>query len=166
MRGEPGAAALEDGAQAQCVHAPADAAWRFERARDQLIESMDEQLLFADRREERERGNDRLGSNASLDRLRYAAGGELPQPAARRAELGSDRRLGQRGERAEGANAELAKTTVRVRVERENSDGLGSEKIPLLSCWYDDRFARLGAAGGHPSSEFSNSPTQSDGLTV
>jgi hypothetical protein len=60
----------------------------------------------------------------------------------------------------------LAKTPVRIRVERENSDGLGSEKTPLLSCWYDDRFARLGAAGSHPSNEFSSSPTQPDGRTV
>ena len=60
------------------MHAPADAAWMFERTRDQLIERVREQLALTHRREERERGHDRLGRDASFDGLRDAAGGQSP----------------------------------------------------------------------------------------
>jgi len=56
----------------------ADAAWMFERTRDQLIERVGEQLALTYRREECERGHDRLGRDASFDGLRDAAGGQSP----------------------------------------------------------------------------------------
>src|SRR5882762_624007 len=147
MGTEPGPATFQTGTDAQRVHAPADATRMLQRARDQLIERVDEQLALP-------------------DRLGDASRGETPQPFSRRAELRGHRRFGERGERAEGANAELAEPAVRAHIERQDRDGLGSEEIQFSSNRHYDRFARLGAAGRDPSGEFSNSPTQSDGLTV
>src|SRR5579859_406563 len=148
------------GTQAQRVHAPTDATRMLQRAGDQLVERMHEQLALADRREKRERGDDRLRRHAAFDRLDDAAGGELPETSAGITELRGDRRFGQCGERAKRADAELTETTMRVRIEREHSDGLGSEKLLFRTSWYDDRFARLGAAGRDPSRELPHSPTQ------
>ena len=133
-----------------------------ERAGDQLIERMDQQLAFANRREERERRHDRLGRDATHDTLGNAAGGEQPEPPADGSELCRDRFFRQRGQRAECPDAELAKAAVDVRIERQNGDGLGSEKLLLLANRDNDRFAPLGAACGYPSCEFSSSPTQTE----
>src|SRR5919198_1205324 len=128
---------------------------------------MDQQLALPDRREKGERGEDRLGGDAPCDRLRTAAGGELPHSSSNSAELGGDRRFGKRGERAECADAELAEPAMGIGIERQHGDGLGSEKLPLFSYWYNNRFARLGAARRDPSDEFPNSPTHADcGLRI
>src|SRR2546427_6115627 len=166
MGSEPGPATFQIGTNAQRVHAPADATRMLERARNQLIERVHEQLALPDRREERERGDDRLRLDAPLDRLGDTSRGETPQLLSHGAELRGHRRFGKRGERAEGANAELAEPAVRAHIEWQDCDWLGSEKIPFSSNWHYDRFARLCAAGRDPSGEIFSSPTQSDGLTV
>jgi len=104
MRRKPGAAALKTGAQADSVHAPTDATRVFERTGYQLFERMDEQLAFADRRKKRERGNNRLGSDAPFDRIRDAAGGQSPQSSTHAPELRGDRGFGKRREGAEAAD--------------------------------------------------------------
>ena len=161
-RCEPGAGAIEIGAQSQRVHAPSDATRVPERAGDQLIERMAEQLAFANRREERECRHDRLGGDAAHDRLGNTTGGEQPEPPADRSELRRHRFLRQRGQRAECTDAELAQAAVNVKIERKNGDGLGSEKLLLFANGDNDRFAPLGAACGDPSCEFSSSPTQTE----
>ena len=166
MRDEPRPTGFEIGSQAHRVHAPADATRMLERASNQLIERMRKQLALADRREERERGDDRLRRNAALDRFRYSAGCQLPEAFSRIPELRGDCRLRQRGKSAESADAELTEAAMRDGIERQNRDGLGSEKRSLITCIDNDRFARLGAAGRDPSGELSHSPTQSNGLTV
>src|SRR5436190_9207587 len=56
---------------------------------------------------------------------------------------------------------------MRIRIERKNRDGLGSEKFLFCTGRYYDRFARLGAARRDPSGEFPDSPTQTDcGLRI
>ncbi len=137
-----------------------------ERARNQLIERVGEQLALTDRCEKGERGDDRLGRDPPFHRLGDTAGGQLPQSSSHRAELRRDRRFGKRRERAEAADAEPAQAAVRIGIERQDCDGLGSEKTLFFSNWYDDRFARLGAACRDPSGEFPHSPTQSDCRTV
>src|ERR1043166_5298825 len=103
----------------------------FERPGDQLVERVQEQLPLTNRSEKRECGGDRLWSDPPFDRLpagaggggglwasppfaapRRAAGGDLPQPPAGRAELRGDRRFGQCRERAEGTDAELAEPAI------------------------------------------------------
>src|SRR2546422_7006787 len=59
-RGEPGARAFEIRTQSDRVHAPADAAWMFAPAREPRLARVREQLALTHRREERERGHDRL----------------------------------------------------------------------------------------------------------
>jgi len=111
-------------AQADGVHAPADAARMFERAGNQLVERMHEQLALADRCEERECGNDRLGRDASCNGFGDAAGGEPPQTSSHGAELCRDRLFRERREGAQCANAELAETAVDIGVEWQNGDRL------------------------------------------
>ena len=85
---------------------------------------MHEQLALTDRCEKRECGHDRLGSDAAFDGLRDATGGKSPQSLSHGAKLRRDCCFGNRRERAEGADAELAKAAMYVGVERQNGDGL------------------------------------------
>ena len=95
-----------------------------ERPPDQLVERVHEQLALADRGEKRERGHDRLGRDAACDGLRDATGGKSPQSLSYGAELRRDRCFGNRRERTEGADAEMAQAAMDVGVERQNGDGL------------------------------------------
>src|ERR1041385_357614 len=139
----------------------------FEGARDQLLHRVHEQLALADRCEERERGDDRLGGDTTFDRLRDATCGELAQSPSDVAELCGDRRFGKHGERPEGADAELAEPAMGIGVERQNGDGLGSEEFLFCTCRHNNRFARLGAACRGPRGELAEAETQTDeGWTV
>src|SRR5712691_181943 len=124
MGNEPGSAAFDIGAQAHCVHTPADTAGMLERPPDQLVERVHEQLALTDRCEKRERGHDRLRRDAACDGFRDATGVKTPQSLSHGAELRRDRCFGNRRERAEGADAELAEAAMYVGVERQNGDGL------------------------------------------
>src|SRR5467141_380852 len=144
------------------MHAPTDAARMLERTRNQLIERVHEQLALTDRREEGERGHDRLGRDASFDRLSDAARGEAPEPFPQRAELCRDGGFGKSDECAEAADAELAEPAMRVGVEREDGDRLRSEKPLLLAERDDDRFTRFGATRGNPGDELAETETKTE----
>ncbi len=111
-------------AQADGVHAPADATRMIERAGDQLVERMHQQLTLADRCEERERGDDRLRRVPPFNRLGDAAGREPPQPSSQGTELRRDGRFGERRECAERAQAEQAQTAMDIGIEGQNGNGL------------------------------------------
>src|SRR2546422_10771529 len=114
-----------------------------ERPPDQLVERVHELLALTDRCEKRERRHDRFGRDAAFDGLRDATGGKSPQSLSYGAELRRDRFLRERCECAEGADAELAETAMRVGVEWKDGDRLGSEKCHFSTPRHDDRFVRF-----------------------
>src|SRR5213594_2403306 len=76
---QPRRAVLELGSDAHYLHPPADATWMLECALEQLVQRMREQLALGDRREERDRGGDRLGCRPAYDALDRRPRREPPQ---------------------------------------------------------------------------------------
>src|SRR2546426_5303845 len=88
---QPRRAALELGSDAHHPHPPADATWEVEWALEQLVQRMREQLALGDRREERDRGGDRLGCRPAYDALDRRPRPQPPQAPAGRARLPEQR---------------------------------------------------------------------------
>ena len=149
---------LELGARPDDLHPPAAAAWIPQRALDQPVERVYQQLPLADGRKERERGDDRLRRHPPHHPLGNPPRREEPQPPAGAAELRYHRFFGQRGECAQRPDAELTQATMRVGIERQRGERLGGEKFPLLPGANDDGFPRPRARGRDPGDELSDAP--------
>src|SRR6266513_2244199 len=155
---EPGGAVLELGAHPNDLHAPSAAARISERAVDELVQCVCEQVPLADRSEKREGGHDRLGRYPPHHRLRHEPCREPPQPPAGAAELRHDGFLRKRHERAQRLDAELQQPAMRVGVEREHGERLRGEELRLPYHRHYYRFSWLCARCGHPGDELSVAP--------
>src|SRR3989449_4430627 len=159
---EPGGPVLELGVHAHDLHAPATAARIPERAVDELVQCMGEQVAITDRSKKRQGGHDRLGHHPSHHRLRHESRREPPQPPAGAAELRHDGFLRKRDERAQRLDAELQQPAVRVGVERENGEPLGSEELRLPSHWHGYRLSGFRSRGCNPGNKLSATPPNAE----
>src|SRR5437899_1301311 len=159
---EPGGPVLELGAHPNDLHAPAAATRISERAVDELVQCMGEQAPLADRGEKRESGHDRLGHDPSHHRLRHESRREPPQPPARATELRHDGFLRKRDERAQSLDAELLQPAMRVGVEREHGERLGSEKLRLPSHRHEYRLSGFRSRGCNPGNKLSATPPNAE----
>src|SRR6266566_1348525 len=129
-----------------------------ERALDQLLQRVREQLPLGNRREIGDGGGDRLRRLAADDPLRGLAGREPPQAAPGATELRDHRFLRKRREVPNRAEPEQPQPAVRVRIERQHGQRLRREELPLLPGANDDRATWLGAGRGHPRDELAHAP--------
>src|SRR5882762_3062782 len=159
---EPGGPMLELGAQSHYLHAPAATARIRDRAVDELVQCVGEQVPLADWGEKREGGHDRLWYDPSDHRLRFECRREPPQPPAGAAELRHDGFFRQRDERAQRLDAELPQPAMRVGVEREHGEPLGREELRLPSHGHEYHLSGFRTRGCHPGNKLSSTPPNAE----